>query len=59
MYKLILYLPFRLVLVHRMKFQTREEAEQYKLGLPNGFEVVDENHPDIAKALPVPIRRSK
>lgn len=41
MYTLLLQLPFGIALVRREAYNTEEEAEGARLGLPIGFEIVD------------------
>lgn len=58
-YRLILRLPFNIVLVFRGLFETVEETYPYLGALPNGFEPVEDTDPALIGAIPVPLRTKK
>lgn len=58
--RLVLFLPFGVILILRDRFTSEEEAGSAARTLPRGFEIVDETEaPENALEVPLPIRREQ
>lgn len=58
MYAIVLELPYRVTLVHKKRFDTQEEAEQFAGTLPGKFQTVKEEEVP-AGAIPIPLKEKK
>lgn len=56
MFRLKLVLPFGVTLVHKREFWNQRDANTLAMELPIGFEVVEDNDPDLKDAIIIPIK---